>query len=70
MKRTTQELPRLPVQDYSTALRTAISWLGTRYVLAVPVKARTIDHSVPRYFGERRHWPERLNDKNQAAAND
>ena len=37
MKLMMQAPPRLPVDDYSAALRDAVSWLGERYLLAVPV---------------------------------
>ena len=60
MKLMTQEPPRLPVEDYSAALRNAVSWLGERYLLAEPVKARPVDQRAPRYFGERKHWHERV----------
>ena len=58
MKLMTQDPPRLPVQDYSAALRNAVSWLGKRYLLAEPVKAHPVDQRLPRYFGERKHWRE------------
>jgi hypothetical protein len=38
-----QSWPRLPIEDYSLALRKAVQWLGERYVLAVPVKPRRTD---------------------------
>jgi hypothetical protein len=50
MKLMTQDRPRLPVEDYSVALRNAVSWLGKRYLLAEPVKARPVDQRPPRYF--------------------
>jgi hypothetical protein len=58
MKLLTQDRPRLPVEDYSVALRNALSWLGKRYLLAEPVKAPPVDQRSPRYFGERKHWHE------------
>jgi len=58
MKLMTQESSRLPVDDYSAALRNAVSWLGERYLLAVPV-ART-EQATPRYLPQGRGWYERL----------
>ena len=58
MKLMTQELPRLPVDDYSAALRNAVSWLGERYLLAVPVKRS--EQATPRYFPQEPGWHERL----------
>jgi len=57
MKLMTQELPRLPVDDYSAALRDAVSWLGERYLLAVPVTR--IEQATPRYLPQGREWHER-----------
>jgi hypothetical protein len=54
MKLMTQEPPRLPVEDYSTTLRNAVSWLGERYVLAVHVTRS--EHTVSRYFPQGRGW--------------
>jgi hypothetical protein len=64
MKLLTQERSRLPVEDYSVALRNAISWLGSRYLLAVPVKARASNQREPRYFGERPQWYKHVNERN------
>jgi hypothetical protein len=61
MKLLTQEPPRLPVDDYSAALRKAVSWLGERYLLAAPV-TRSVQ-ATPRYFPQERGWHERLNVK-------
>jgi hypothetical protein len=58
MKLTTQESPRLPVEDYSGALRNAVSWLGERHVLAVPVTR--IERASPRYFHQGQGWHEHL----------
>ena len=38
----------LPVHDYSNALRSAVDWLGDRYLLAAPV--------APRHNGRRLPW--------------
>jgi hypothetical protein len=45
MKLKNQTRPRLPVQDYSHAIRNAVSWLGDRYLLAVPIDGHSINHS-------------------------
>jgi hypothetical protein len=56
MKLINRSLPRLPVEDYSLALRKAVQWLGERYVLAVPVKPRTADATDHAFFLKRRPW--------------
>jgi hypothetical protein len=61
MKLMTQEPSRLPVDDYSAALRKAVSWLGERYLLAAPVTRR--EQATPRYFPKEQGWHERLHDK-------
>ena len=47
MKLVTKESSRLPVDDYTTALRNAVSWLGDRYLLAVPVTRS--EQATPRF---------------------
>jgi hypothetical protein len=65
MKLMTQDPPRLPVEDYSVALRNAVSWLGSRYLLAEPVKAHPVDQRLPRYYGAKQsHWHERAGERN------
>jgi hypothetical protein len=56
MKLVNHKPPRLPIDDYSIALRNAIAWLGDRYVLAVPVKPRMTDPSDYIFFCESRPW--------------
>ena len=34
------DIPSLPVADYQPAIAQAVRWLGDRYLLAEPVKAR------------------------------
>jgi hypothetical protein len=58
MKLMNQEPPRLPVEDYSAALRNAVSWLAKRYPLAVPVTRN--DQMTPRYFPPGAGWHQRL----------
>jgi hypothetical protein len=45
MKLRNQTRPQLPVEDYSHAIRNAVSWLGDRYLLAVPIDGHSINHS-------------------------
>ena len=54
MKLMTQEPLRLPVEDYSAALRNAVSWLGERYLLAMPVTRS--ERTPPRYFPQGPGW--------------
>ena len=61
MKLMTQEPSRLPVDDYSAALRKAVSWLGERYLLAVPVTRN--GQATPRYFPQGQGRDERLHVK-------
>jgi hypothetical protein len=44
----------LPLHDYDVARRTAVSWLGDRYLLAEPV--RRIAEEPKAWFTETRHW--------------
>ena len=61
MKLMRQEHQRLPVDDYSAALRNAVSWLGERYLLAVPVKRS--EQPTLRYLPQGPGWHERLHVK-------
>ena len=56
MKLINQSRARLPVEDYSLALRKAVQWLGERYVLAVPVKPVTTTATDHDFFRETRSW--------------
>ena len=53
MRRNKPLNPALPVHDYRAALECAASWLGERYLLAVPV--RRAPERRP-YFAETRAW--------------
>jgi hypothetical protein len=46
-----------PVHDYGTALQSAVSWLGDRYLLAAPIQARRPDRHADAGFelARRRH---------------
>jgi hypothetical protein len=48
------EAKPLPLHDYDVARKTAVSWLGDRYLLAEPV--RRISEEPKAYFTEARHW--------------
>ena len=61
MKLVTKESSRLPVDDYTAALRNAVSWLGDRYLLAVPVTRS--EQATPRYLPQGRGWYKRLHVK-------
>ena len=58
MKHNNQTSTKLPVENYQGAIRKALAWLGKRYLLAVPINARAIDHTMFRYHGQRRRWHE------------
>jgi hypothetical protein len=51
---------RLPVVDYDVAIAHALDWLGERYLLATPVKARTGRGNESGTADDRRtHFPAR-----------
>ncbi len=56
MKRHKEPALPLPRYDYGLALKTAVSWLGDRYLLAQPVARRRVEHSP--FFVERPRWHE------------
>jgi hypothetical protein len=56
VKRTNDAAARLPVQDYSLAIRQAVSWLGGRYLLAEPVRAHARRGRGPQYFQPESSW--------------
>ena len=35
-----QPPPSTPIHDYSNAIQSAVSWLGSRYLLAAPINSR------------------------------
>jgi hypothetical protein len=45
-----------PLRDYSDALRTAVSWLGERYLLAVPVTPRPRSRPHPALYQQSHPW--------------
>ena len=56
MKHPENKARSIPVHDYGQALRTAVSWLGDRYLLAEPVPRRR-EQPAP-FFSEPRRWHE------------
>lgn len=44
----------IPQHDYDLALKSAVSWLGDRYLLADPLPRRRDERKD--YFGESRRW--------------
>jgi hypothetical protein len=48
--------PPFPVRDYSTAVQSAVSWLGDRYLLATPVPARSHERPVTSFAGGSSRW--------------
>lgn len=55
----------IPQHDYGQALKSAVSWLGDRYLLADPLPKRR-DESKE-YFGASRHWLDARNSKGRSA---
>ena len=55
MKRRNIDLT-LPVRDYSNALLTAVSWLGERHLLAVPLTPRPRYRPNPALFLQPNPW--------------
>ena len=54
VKRPRVPVPAIALHDYRPALRTAVTWLGERYLLAEPVAKRNVERSA--YFSEPRRW--------------
>ncbi len=52
----------MPLHDYGLALKSAVSWLGDRYLLAAPLPRRSNEHAG--YFVETRRWHVVRNAKN------
>jgi hypothetical protein len=59
MKASESPSTSIPPHDYGLALKSAVSWLGDRYLLADPLPRR-IDSRKP-YFVEVRRWLEGRN---------
>jgi hypothetical protein len=61
MKRSESHPSSIPQHDYDLALKSAVSWLGDRYLLAAPLFKRSNERKE--YFAETRRWRGRLNAK-------
>lgn len=46
----------LPVHDYSSAIQSAVSWLGERHLLAIPVAPRARRRRPPIPFFQAPPW--------------
>jgi hypothetical protein len=62
MKRPDSHSDSIPPHDYGLALKSAVSWLGDRYLLAAPLPKRRTERKD--YFVESRRWHEIRNVKN------
>jgi hypothetical protein len=54
MKRLESPPASIPQHDYALALKSAVSWLGDRYLLADPLPKRRRERTE--YFVETRRW--------------
>jgi hypothetical protein len=63
MKLMNQNRPRLPIEDYTLAIRNAVDWLGDRYLLAAPIKARPTAPTERRFYGEEQRWHPQLRER-------
>ena len=48
MKRPKEAALPLPQYDYGLALKTAVSWMGDKYLLAQPMPRRSVERAVLR----------------------
>ena len=64
MKRLESPPASIPQHDYALALKSAVSWLGDRYLLADPLPRRRRERKE--YFVETRRWHDALNAKGPA----
>jgi hypothetical protein len=51
-----QVRPSIPLHDYSTAIETAVSWLGSRYLLAAPIRPRPRGHGEAAWYVQAESW--------------
>lgn len=51
-----QAPPSIPTHDYSNAIESAVSWLGRRYLLAVPINHRARRPSGAVWYLESHRW--------------
>ena len=54
MKRSESSSGSIPRHDYGLALKSAVTWLGDRYLLAAPLPKRSDERKD--YFIEPRRW--------------
>ena len=64
MKRLESLPASIPQHDYGLALKSAVSWLGDRYLLADPLPKRPRERTE--YFVETRRWHDARNAKGPA----
>jgi hypothetical protein len=57
----------IPKHDYDQALKSAVSWLGDRYLLADPLPRRRDERRE--YFSESRRWLDVRNTKGHSTGN-
>ena len=46
----------MPIHDYSSAIQGAVSWLGSRYLLATPISPRRPRPSGVAWYLTADHW--------------
>ena len=51
-----QNIPILPVHDYGSAIESAVSWLGERHLLAIPVTSRQPRRRLPALLLQTTPW--------------
>jgi hypothetical protein len=67
MKASESPSASIPQHDYGLALKSAVSWLGDRYLLADPLPRRS--DSRKHYFAETRRWLAARNAHDGSAVN-
>jgi hypothetical protein len=67
MKTSESRAAAIPQHDYDQALKSAVSWLGDRYLLADPLPKRRDERKE--YFGASRHWLDARNPKGPTGVN-
>jgi len=65
MKRPESPTASIPRHNYEQALKSAVSWLGDRYLLAEPLPKRRDERKE--YFVEARRWHDVRNAKGPSA---
>jgi hypothetical protein len=66
MKRLVPPPLPFPPHDYGLALKSAVTWLGDRYLLADPMPRRRVERRE--YFMETRGWHDARNAKRRSAS--